>query len=186
MNERPWMLEKAVKFIDGILKKDFDVFEWGSGGSTLYFSKRVKSVVSVENDQNWFNKLSEEIKTQGITNINLIYSNYDRDGNIKDISNPDAYVSNSLYYNGKVFEKYAKTIDSFGNFDLILVDGRARLGCSKHGMNKLKDNGFLIVDDFERAYYAAIDQIIPKSWKRTVLDGIKGSCRGKTIIYQKA
>ena len=185
MNEAPWMLDKAIEFIDGILKKEFDVFEWGSGGSTLYFSKRVKSVVSVENDQDWFNNMGAEIKNQGINNVNLIYANYDRAGNPKDLANPDAYLSGSRYYYGKVFEKYTKTIDSFGNFDLVLVDGRARSGCAKHGMSKLKDNGFLIVDDSERAHYSVIDQIIPKSWKRTILDGIKGSCYVKTSIYQK-
>ena len=33
----PWVTHGAKKWLDSYLKKDMKVFEWGSGGSTLYF-----------------------------------------------------------------------------------------------------------------------------------------------------
>lgn len=185
MNSVPWMLDKVIEFISSIIRDDFEVFEWGSGGSTLYFANKVKKVVSVENDIDWFNQLNVEMNKRDINNVTLFFANYNASGNIRQVADPDKYLSGSKIYGGKVFEDYVKLIDKFDSFDLILVDGRARNSCVKHAIPKLKNNGYLIVDDSEREHYAIIEQIVPKNWKRTFIDGIKGSCYVKTSIYQK-
>src|SRR5688572_27506537 len=49
----PWLPAAAVSFLDDKLA-GLSVFEWGSGGSTLWFAERARSVVSVEHDPVWF------------------------------------------------------------------------------------------------------------------------------------
>jgi hypothetical protein len=45
----PWITFEARHFVERVLTPESIVFEYGSGGSTL-FSKRVKQVISVEHD----------------------------------------------------------------------------------------------------------------------------------------
>jgi predicted O-methyltransferase YrrM len=55
----PWLSPQAVRYLEGILQPDFRVIEHGSGGSTLWFAKRVKEVIAYEQDVNWFAVLHE-------------------------------------------------------------------------------------------------------------------------------
>src|SRR5690606_37246496 len=43
--ELPWLTIGAILHIKRFLNKNMRVFEYGSGGSTLFFSKRAKEVV---------------------------------------------------------------------------------------------------------------------------------------------
>lgn len=40
----PWMVFGCIDFLDDWLKPDMRVFEYGSGGSTLFFANRVSNV----------------------------------------------------------------------------------------------------------------------------------------------
>jgi hypothetical protein len=70
-------------------------------------------------------------------------------------SDPDHYFSANEEYPDKIFRKYATAIDSYQDeaFDLVLVDGRVRPSCIKHGASKVKIGGLLILDNAERDYY---------------------------------
>ena len=48
-----------------------------------------------------------------------------------------------------------KTIDEYpdASFDLVLVDGRARLSCLSHTVRKIRTGGYLVLDDCERTNY---------------------------------
>ena len=48
---------KAEEYI----KDKNKVLEWGSGTSTLYFSKIVKQFVSIEHNTEWYNRISSQI-----------------------------------------------------------------------------------------------------------------------------
>ena len=54
-NPIPWCTYPFIKFIEPKLNKDFSVFEYGSGNSTIWYAQRVKEIISVENDEDWFN-----------------------------------------------------------------------------------------------------------------------------------
>ncbi len=69
----PWLTAESVLRLDVLLTKDMRVLEFGCGGSTLFFSKRCKSVVSYESDKGWFDKISKIIKSRRIKNVNLMY-----------------------------------------------------------------------------------------------------------------
>ncbi len=57
----PWLTYSFIDFITERLSKEFSVFEFGSGNSTLFFAKRVKQVSSVEHNNEWYNKLKSKI-----------------------------------------------------------------------------------------------------------------------------
>ena len=42
MEVLPFMSIDTVDFLDKTVTNEMDIFEWGSGGSTIYFSSRVK------------------------------------------------------------------------------------------------------------------------------------------------
>ena len=56
-----WVCKDARNFIQSIITKDFEVFEFGGGGSTLYFSDNCKSVETIENNLEWIEKINSKL-----------------------------------------------------------------------------------------------------------------------------
>ncbi|HTK18913.1 MAG TPA: hypothetical protein VL442_05360 [Mucilaginibacter sp.] len=128
-NPIPWVTYPFINFIEERLAPTFELFEFGSGNSTLYYSKRVASVYSVENDKLWY----EKIKNSMPENVNLFYCEleYDRD---------------YCRYAAKTSRK----------FDIIIVDGRDRVNCCINSVEVLNSTGVLILDDSEREEYITV------------------------------
>lgn len=184
--DRPWITFKAKKFLDKILEKEMSVFEYGSGSSTLYFSRRVKSVHSIENDKEWSEYLNEYLSKHNIENVvGQLFEAQPGDGS------SSAYGSSSPAYKGQSFEKYVKSIDAFPDktFDIIVVDGRSRNACISHALPKLKDNGYLIVDNSEREEYLnGHDELFdPSQWELHSFCGPTPYCFifSKTSFFKK-
>ena len=150
-NDFPWITFKAEKFLKTILHKDMIVFEYGSGSSTLYFSRRVKQVFSIEHDLQWFEHLRQVISQKPITNVECRLF----EPKIYEPNEKSEYLSRHVSYKNKQFESYVKSIDAFPDeyFDLIVVDGRARTYCIAHAKNKIKQGGYLVIDNSDRDYY---------------------------------
>src|ERR1017187_8783871 len=55
----PWMTYPAIEFIRKRVKPDMSVFEYGSGGSTIWWANQVREVISVEHDRAWFEKVAK-------------------------------------------------------------------------------------------------------------------------------
>src|SRR3989339_318086 len=68
-NPIPWVTYSFIDFISERLNTNMDIFEYGSGNSTLWYAKKVSSVTSVEHDKKWF----EKIKNSMPQNVNLNY-----------------------------------------------------------------------------------------------------------------
>jgi len=157
LDEKPWMSFPVIKMLESIINKDSRVFEYGSGGSTLFFSKRVKELVSVEHDRYWYQTVKEIITNRGCENINykLVVPTYIDNYDPTLVSIPEAYVSGDDNSVGMSYESYAKAISAYPDnyFDLVVVDGRCRPSCMFHALNKVKINGFLLLDQSERKYY---------------------------------
>lgn len=143
----PWIPYDAKKFLKSYLNKEMLVFEFGSGGSTLFFSKRVKKVISVEHDKNWFNLISNEIKNNNFNNIEYNFINK--------------------------MDKYHKIIHKYPNnfFDLIFIDGGIRNLCVKNSIQKVKKNGVLMLDNSEMPSFRDSRELL-KKYKRTDFVGI--------------
>lgn len=149
----PWITFESKMIIDKIINKDFVIFEWGSGGSTIYFSGLVKGVISVEHDKEWFLNVKNEIEKQNIGNCDYLL--IEPEINNSDSSLENIFISDNTKYLGMNFKKYCDAINSYPDnyFDLIFVDGRARNGCIKNAISKLKKGGYLILDNSERSSY---------------------------------
>lgn len=122
----PWVTYSFIDFISPRLHAQLNVFEYGSGSSTLFYAKRVNEVVSVEHDQAWY----EKIKGTKPANADLIYCELKKDG------------------------EYARKAAALEKpFDLVIVDGRDRVNCCKYGIAALSESGVIILDDSERPEY---------------------------------
>ena len=132
--EIPWFSYAAIDFLEGFLKPHMTVCEYGSGGSTLFFASRTKSVVSIEDNPKWFELVSRRLQKKGITNVTLKLAPFD-------FKNPVGFEA-SEYLNAIPDEI----------FDVVVVDGseewtQVRPVCFKHVEKRIKPGGIIIVDD---------------------------------------
>ena len=58
----------AIAFLDGRLNKTMRVMEYGSGGSTAWYGRRVDHVTSVEHDPQWYDAVKRTIPA----NVDLV------------------------------------------------------------------------------------------------------------------
>lgn len=158
-DELPWVNFLAIDFLKKYLRPDFKVFEFGGGGSTLFFCKNTAEVVTVEDHAEWFKTLTETVAAKGYKNWRgfFVSSELTNDPRPRAHDNPADFKSSVRGLENRSFEKYARTIDQFAAeyFDLILVDGRARPSCIEQAIPRLKKGGLLVVDNTERAHYLA-------------------------------
>lgn len=160
-DEWAWITFPALQYLEQHLQPTFRVFEFGGGGSTLFFCKRVAEVVTVEDNTEWFNILKQTVQNKNYTNWtgHLMPPEMAPGQENLPFENPTHFKSGSKTLGlGKMsFEKYARSIDPFpaDYFDVILVDGRARPSCIQQALPHLKKEGLLVVDNTERPYYLA-------------------------------
>ena len=123
----PWCTYPFIKFIEPRLKKDFSVFEYGSGNSTLWYAERVGEILSIEDNKEWYEL------------------------NSKRIPNNAKILFHSLQYNG---EYSGAASGSNKKFDIIIIDGRDRVNCTKKSLEALKENGVIIFDNSDLPQYS--------------------------------
>lgn len=147
----PWLNFETKEWLDKNLNKEMIVFEYGCGGSTLYLSSRVKKIISVDHDQNWISIVEGEMKKRGITNCELFCCPPEESSAATDKN----YLSTDQDFSNKSFQKYVEKINEYPDnyFDLVVVDGRARNGCLLNLLPKIKNNGYVLLDNSERKEY---------------------------------
>lgn len=167
IDEQPWIAFAAIDFLKRILAEDMRVFEYGSGGSTLFFARRVKEVISVEHDKGWSEKVILVMEQRGYKNwqCRIIEPTPSALPISGDASDPDAYISSGKEFGNRSFKDYVTSIDSYPDryFDIILIDGRARPSCFKHSLRKIKYNGWIIWDNTDRKYYWPVMSTAPNT-----------------------
>jgi hypothetical protein len=153
----PWMTFDAIDFLRSWLPPNARVFEYGSGGSTLFWLSRGVSCISVEHDPSWYRIVSDRInRTTYPGTIEYRWIPPEPSPKPKpDPADPGEYASADMHYQQHTFYNYVSQIDGFsdGYFDIVLVDGRARPSCITHAVGKVKPGGLLIVDNSDREYY---------------------------------
>src|SRR5919106_1929032 len=146
-DSRPWLTFGAGRFLERILVPSMRVFEFGTGGSTLFFAGHGLDVVSVEHDETWVGLARAALARQGL-HAHILWVPPTPIGTAAGTPHDlDAYISWTRP--GLSFEKYAHQIDAFPvqHFDLVLIDGRSRPSCFKHALSRVKPHGFLVLDD---------------------------------------
>jgi len=142
----PWFTYPSIDFLDKRLNKNLNVFEFGSGNSSLFFAKRVRKVVSVEHNMQWFNKIKSSLP--GNSEIKSVES-----------KSSDQYL------------KPLKTADE--KFDIIIVDGTFRNECLINSIDHLTEDGVVILDDSERTDYTnGINFILSNNFRQIDFTGI--------------
>ncbi|MFX1569667.1 MAG: hypothetical protein ACFFCV_15005 [Promethearchaeota archaeon] len=155
----PWIPIKAKIWLDNNLRSDMILFEYGSGLSTLYFSQKVNKIVSIEHDKEWYNKIHDELKDK-IPNLEYFLIEPEHLETVFQKKVKKIYQSH--LHQDLHFTKYVQSIDKYPDehFDLIFVDGRARLGCILHSINKIKPGGYIILDNSDAKRYKAAQSIL--------------------------
>jgi precorrin-6B methylase 2 len=132
--ELPWFSYGAIDFLETFLRPEMRVFEFGSGGSTIFFARRCASVESVEDDPAWAARVRERMAQLGLTNVALTECPFD--------FNRPAEFAESQYL--------ARVRD--GSYDVIVVDGAdndysIRPLCFEVAQDRVNAGGIIVVDD---------------------------------------
>jgi hypothetical protein len=170
----PWITIEAKNFLLTHIRKNqskkLRVFEYGGGGSTLFFLSLGCELYTVEHNSEWFNKVKTEVmKYKEFSNWHPDLAepeNADNSSNLQ-FDNPDHYSTLDENYKQNTFIKYVTSIDKYPDnfYDIILIDGRSRPSCIKHAASKVKKGGLLIIDNSERLYYYTYTQQYFKSFQ---------------------
>ena len=121
--EAPWMNYPLIDFLQHRLTSDLRVFEFGGGYSTIFFSRRVAHVTTVEHDHGWLQQLQKTIPA----NVELIFGDERSE------------------------RPYCRAIQSTGKvFDVVVVDGRDRVNCVRSAIDCLSPRGVILLDDARR------------------------------------
>ncbi len=123
---RPWISYDAQAFISSHLNSTSRVLEFGSGMSTIWLAKKCGYILSIENWEPWFKKVSPLLRLADPSEIK--YEFRDRE---------DSYCSISK-------------ADAGEGFDFILVDGNWRDQCVANSIDYLRPHGILYIDNSDR------------------------------------
>ena len=118
----PWYTYPVIEYLRQLDFSEADVFEYGSGHSTLFWGSRAKSVTSVEDDRDWYEKLRPRLQT----NCTLI-------------------LETDLYEYPRVIERGHR------RYDVVVVDGASRgntrLKCARRALAALREGGLVVLDN---------------------------------------
>jgi hypothetical protein len=158
---QPWLTYDAIRYLTNSVGSNLKVFEFGSGGSTLFWLPRAAMCVSVEHDPGWVARLRPLLSQAPQVDLRLVLPQpiEGQPGTPapEDFADPTLYLSSDPAYAGVSFWAYASQIDAFpdGFFDVVLVDGRARPSCVAHGAAKVREGGLFILDNANIPHYLA-------------------------------
>lgn len=102
------------------------VFEWGSGGSTLWFAQRAASVVSIEHNLNWHDRVYESLQWSDAKNVTLHY----------ELLGPSYWLRIHMV-----------------QADFVLIDGRHRKACAEQVKQHTYLPAAILWDDAQRDWY---------------------------------
>jgi hypothetical protein len=158
----PWMNYHVIQFLEQRLTKDLSLFEFGSGNSTCFYASLVDSVISLEEDKEWY----EYVKETMPANVKLLLFDAGSQGN---------YCESAGRQDGK--------------FDVIVVDGSERVACLMQAPDALTDKGAIILDDSHFGPFAeGIDFLVGQGFRKLDFEGLKpNSIRAyRTTVFYRA
>lgn len=136
-----------------ISNRPVSVLEWGSGGSTVYYTRFLRSQdisyhwLSVEHDREWHDTVVTELAADPDTQVVCITAGATRENWRTQPMNE--YVD------------YPGSINKI--FDVIIVDGRKRRRCMEKAKRLLKPGGVIFLHDAQRSWYRCAMRTYPSS-----------------------
>lgn len=149
-NVMPLMNEVEISHFVKYINADTEILEVGGGSSTIFLSKSVKRIVTVEHDRKWANEINNILQKMGKDNWSL---------QIVEPNFPQTHTFQPAQPGQ--FDNYINHIKSIDDtFDVVLIDGRDRVRSAEAAVEKLKSGGHMIVHDFwNRPKYHSILRI---------------------------
>ncbi len=175
----PWITYPALKMLERMVQAQHRVFEYGAGNSTVWWSSQVAEIVTVEHDEQWY---QETLARCGPQN-NLIHVPIDApvtasaeaalqpffDAGIDEEPGPDPAQNLRAGRLSKPFSAFAATLLDYpdGYFDIVVVDGMARVLTAWLAAQRVNPDGFVIFDNSDRDFYqAGYDALTTAGFKR--------------------
>ena len=130
----PWWSFGAVAAVGQHLRSHMEVFEFGSGGSSIFLAGRAGSVICVEDEEKWAARVQDEAARRGLRNLKVLHEPFD-------FHRPRDFGASG----------YLAALGECA-FDLIVVDGKeeseqVRDVCFWKAEERIKPGGFIVLDD---------------------------------------
>lgn len=164
----PWITYPAIKVLESIVKSDFRVLEYGSGNSSRWWRPRVAQLVSVEHDPEWYQAISREPSCNGhVIHVPInapappeFASFLEKeffDAGLDPGPGPDPGRNLRAGLLSREFLGYACAGLPYGKgfFDVIVIDGMARVLTAWLAAQYVSDRGFVLFDNSDRDEYQA-------------------------------
>lgn len=144
----PWWSYGAIDAVGSWLSQRSEpvrVYEYGSGASTFWLARRTAEVHSVEHHRGFGEMMAGALAdTENVTLriVEPVASAHPQVGSAKE------------GHGGQDFSGYVGSIDLLdGDFDLIIIDGRAREACLANAIPRLASGGLIVFDNSRRRRY---------------------------------
>ena len=120
----PWFTYPAVRLLQDRVGKDWRVLEFGSGGGTRWWARRVRAITAIEHHAGWAAEVAASCTARVL-----------RAGEAS-------------------AEEYTRPALATGPYEVVVVDGLFRNECLELACTLLTREGFIILDDAQRPEYA--------------------------------
>ncbi len=172
----PWFTYAAIRFLEQEVTTDLSIFEYGGGQSTLYWADRVNQVVTVDHDLAFKEHVCKNLPPNA--HFSIIEENAALSTNqLKwaskqpQIIDPERTVQ--TYRSGQLnqaFQSYALNLLEFpqDTFDMVIVDGMARVLSSWAAIQHFRRGGFIIFDNSDRDFYRPAYELLTQSGYRRI------------------
>lgn len=151
-----WWSYPAMRRVEEFLaeRPEARVFEFGAGASTAWLARRAGEVDSVEHDAEYVAYVQELLAdTPGVK----LHAVPPTPATAKTVIRSQRHGHQDLD-----FADYVATIDQVGGpFDLVVVDGRARMDAFRRALEHLKDDGVVVFDNIRRKRYWEVVSKLP-------------------------
>lgn len=159
----PWITYPALSVLNHIVRPHHRIFEYGCGHSSLWWAARAGTVISVDHDAAWVERIAPPRAPKNLT-ITL-----KRAGE----STPPSALIDAFFagspnlplrdaeldvYHGlacREFTAYAAEIEKHEPFDIVVVDSMARSLCAWMAGHFVKAGGLIVFDNTDRWQYNA-------------------------------
>jgi predicted O-methyltransferase YrrM len=151
---KPWMKYREIRIMEDLLTalKPRRALEWGAGYGTSHFSRLLPpggEWIAVEHDAQWAARIRKEVPP-----------------NVRVYAVPPEERETWLPTEGDGtygdFRNYVEFPAGFGEFDFILVDGRAREACLRQARYLLAPGGVVVLHDANRDFLHKPWELYPR------------------------
>lgn len=161
----PWITYPAFRQLQRVIKPGGRVFEFGCGGSSLWWASNAAEVISVEHDADWAARVSAEAPAnlKIVSRVLNEACSPERQALVADFfanppelplsGHPDHDLMHGLMC--PEFVAYATEITEYEpeSFDVVVVDGMARALTAWLAIRYVKPDGIILFDNSDRWQY---------------------------------